>query len=407
VTWREPNPEAYLAAIHRGFQFARELGRRCGPLHLLVGIAEGDDQAAAALVPASGPSLRTVVRGAADDTFGNSAGYLQLQAQEAARLLAAELGSEPAPGHLLIALLDQGTPDVLRTLSLARLDPAAVRQAAAAAAGAPAGLAPVALPAPVPAGTMDRPALPVEELDKRAWAALRWRQEHLPLGMVRSRGDLEALGNLERGAALRVAGSLGLDDDQRYSLLSRHDAEVTGRALTAHPDLGAGPRWAPRRHIGRRWACLLAGWGVWFGNRRVGVRDRWFRLRTRASYRGSSGVSHGRHTLSWNAASATDVTPASSSCSSTPKNTGRVRIVSSSSAAGRKPGAAACTIPSLISSRQIAGQPTARAISCASVVLPEPAGPLKTISVGTGERRIRSEYLTGKPSLRLSRAAGR
>jgi hypothetical protein len=137
---------------------------------------------------------------------------------------------------------------------------------------------------------MDRPALPVEHLNERAWSALRWRQDHLPLGMVRRRGDLEALGNLERGAALRVAGSLGLDDDQRYSLLSRHDAEVTRRALAAHPDLGARPRLVPRRHIRRRWAGLLAGWAVWFGNRRVSVRDRWFRLRTRGAYRGAPQV---------------------------------------------------------------------------------------------------------------------
>ena len=39
-------------------------------------------------------------------------------------------------------------------------------------------------------------------------------------------------------------------------------------------------------------------------------------------------------------------------------------------------------MPSLISSRQIAGHPTTFAILCASVVLPEPGGPLITTSVG-------------------------
>jgi hypothetical protein len=39
-------------------------------------------------------------------------------------------------------------------------------------------------------------------------------------------------------------------------------------------------------------------------------------------------------------------------------------------------------MPSLISSRQTAGQPTARAIWWASVVLPEPGGPLTIIRVG-------------------------
>lgn len=284
----EPNPEPYLAAIHRGFQFARELGRRCGPLHLLVGIAEGDDQAAAALARAGEPSLRTAVRGVGD-TFGDGAGYLQLQAQEAAGSLAAELGSDPAPGHLLIAVLDQGTPDVLRALSLAGLDRATVRQAAVAAAGAPAGLAPLMLPAPVPAGTMDRPALAVEELDDRAWGALRWRQDHLPLGQLRGRGDFEALSHLERNEALRVGSRLGLDDDQRYSLLSRHDAEVARRAAAARPGLGPRPGRAPFGYRHRR-AGPLIGWGVWFGNRWVSVRNRWFVLRTRAAYRGAPRV---------------------------------------------------------------------------------------------------------------------
>lgn len=39
-------------------------------------------------------------------------------------------------------------------------------------------------------------------------------------------------------------------------------------------------------------------------------------------------------------------------------------------------------MPSLISSRQIAGHPTAEAIACASVVFPVPGGPLITTRVG-------------------------
>ncbi len=91
----------------------------------------------------------------------------------------------------------------------------------------------------------------------------------------------------------------------------------------------------------------------------------------------------GRHTRSWNAASATVVTPALSSNSSTPKNTGSVRAVSSSPGLGTNPGVA-CIMPSLISSRQIAGHPTARAIWCASVVLPDPGGLVTTTRVGRG-----------------------
>ncbi len=79
-----------------------------------------------------------------------------------------------------------------------------------------------------------------------------------------------------------------------------------------------------------------------------------------------------------------------------PKNTGSVRIVSSSDGAGTKPGVA-CTIPSLISSRQMAGQPTARAIAWASVVFPEPGGPLTTIRVGwsTGTNGLTIHHRNG------------
>ncbi|TVZ05148.1 hypothetical protein EAS64_11145 [Trebonia kvetii] len=288
---QERYPELYLGAIHRGFQYARELGRQCGPLHLLVGVAEGGGPAAAALDPGDGRSLRAAVSDAGD-AFGDGAGYLQMQAQDAATSLAASLGQQPAAGHLLTALLDQATPDVLRALSLAGLDPAAVRQAALAAVGAPAGLPPLKLPRPVPAGTLDRPALPIGELAERAWDLLRWRQDHLPLGKLRRRGDLAALGNLECDAALRVADRLGLADDQRYSLMSRHDAEVTRRTSQAGPDLGPRirrppPRYRRMRYRPRWLAGLPGGWAAWLGNRRVSMRDRWFWLRTRASYRGT------------------------------------------------------------------------------------------------------------------------
>jgi hypothetical protein len=31
---------------------------------------------------------------------------------------------------------------------------------------------------------------------------------------------------------------------------------------------------------------VTVGWAMWFGNRRAGLRDRWFRLRTSRHYRG-------------------------------------------------------------------------------------------------------------------------
>jgi hypothetical protein len=136
-----------------------------------------------------------------------------------------------------------------------------------------------------PAGSMDRLALPVAELDERAWGALRWRQDHLPLGRLRHHRDWAALGNLERAAARRIADDLGLDDDQRCSLMSHHDTQVARRAAAAHPGLAPRPRKPPawQRHP---WLSgLPAGWAAWLSNRWVSVRDRWFRLRTLSSYR--------------------------------------------------------------------------------------------------------------------------
>jgi Clp amino terminal domain, pathogenicity island component len=298
----------YLEAIRRGFLFARELDQRCGPVHLLVGIAEGDGPAAAALDPGPGRSLRGAVTadiGVPDGDIAEAPhgrpGHRQMQAQGAAMALAESRGDRVGAEHLLIALLDQATTPVLEALSRAGLDPATVRQAAATAIGAP-ELPPIELPAPTPAGTMDRPPLPVSELDERAWTALRWRQDHLPLGSLRRPSDREALLHLERNEAWRVADRLALDDDQRYSLISRHADEVGRRIERARPDLPGAPSAADRaqaravvlarrhrRRPGRSSALRNAtvGWGTWFDNRRVNLRNRWFRLRTTNSYRGA------------------------------------------------------------------------------------------------------------------------
>jgi hypothetical protein len=298
----------YLEAIRRGFMLARELDQPCGPAHLLVGVADGDGPAAAALDPGQGRSLRAAVTAdteARSAVLGNSPygglGHLHMQTQGAAMALAESRGEPASAEHLLIALLDQGTSPVLEALSRAGLDPGTVRQAAATAIGAP-GLPPIELPALTPAGTLDRASLPISDLDDRAWAALRWRQDHLPLGRLHRPSDREALLHLEADEAWRVADRLGLDDDQRYSLISHHASEVGRRVKRARPDLPQPPSPGDRalargmalsrrhrRHRGRTLALrnLTAGWGVWFGNRRVGLRDRWFRLRTTSSYRGA------------------------------------------------------------------------------------------------------------------------
>jgi hypothetical protein len=274
---------AYLEAIRRAFQFAREHGRDCGPADFLIGIAAGTGPAAAALRPSAGPSLAEV---AADAPSRQGGGYLHMQAQEAATSLAAARGQPAAPEHLLIALLDQGTPEVTALLSRAGLDPAAIRRSVLAAVGAPADLPPIPVPAPAPAGTLDRPPLPVADLDARAWAVLRWRQEHLPMGRLRRSGDLRALIHLERAAAERLADRLSLDDDQRYSLIWQHASQVSERIATRTDLIGpSAPRPEPRRPKSRR-PGLPVGWAAWFSNRHVALRDRWFRLRTTRHYRG-------------------------------------------------------------------------------------------------------------------------
>jgi hypothetical protein len=303
----------YLEAIRRGFLLARELGQRCGPVHLLVGVAEGDGPAAAALDPGQGRSFRGVVAtdagaggagapggGIVGSAYGGL-GHLHMQAQGAAMALAESRGEPVGAEHLLIALIDQGTRPVLDALSRAGLDAGTVRQAAATAIGA-LGLPPIELPARTPAGTLDRAPLPVSDLDERAWTALRWRQDHLPVGRLHRPSDREALLHLERNEAWRVADRLALDDDQRYSLISHHASEVGRRVQRARPDLPQPPSARDRaqaravalsrghrRRPGRTFALgnVTVGWGAWFDNRRVGLRDRWFRLRTTSSYRGA------------------------------------------------------------------------------------------------------------------------
>jgi len=273
----------YLNAIGRGFQFAREQGRGCGPVDFLVGLSEGQGPAAAVL----GPSVRAVASGAGGIRAAEGAGYLHMQAQGAALALAAARGQPPAPEHLLIALLEQGTPGVVETLSRAGLDPAVVRRAALAAIGAPADEPPVPLPELTPAGTLDRPPLPVADLNARVWTVLRWRQDHLPLGRLRRTSDREALANLERATAWRLGQDLGLDDDQRHSLVHHHSDQVERLVARSRPDLPPRAWPIPRRRRRPSPLRFTVGWAAWFRNRQAGLRDRWFWLRTARHYRGA------------------------------------------------------------------------------------------------------------------------
>jgi hypothetical protein len=293
----------YFEALRRGFDVAREMGGGsggvgggCRAVHFLIGIAEGDGPCARALAAPDGTSLRDVVAGMGAGGPGAPQAYLHMQVQQGARSFAAARGERVDVAHLLVALLDQGAPEVVDALERAGLDRAVVRSAALAALGAPADQPAIAFEPATAAGTLDRPALPVAELDPAAWAALRWRQDHVPLSRLRRRSDTDALIHLERAAVWRLADRLRLDDDQRYSLMRHHESAVAdkvaaGRPEFARADDGAGRRHAmavhPRRgRRGRRGPLRFAvGWGAWLSNRRVEARNRWFRLRVAGAYR--------------------------------------------------------------------------------------------------------------------------
>jgi hypothetical protein len=295
---RDPD-SAYHQVLVRAFRIASATGERARPVHLLAALATAGGPISEALTsPAGGPLFGDV-----DDSPGRGGGssYLLSQTQQAAHRFASERGETPGPEHLFLAVIDQAEPETVALLRHAGLEPSALRVGALRLLGAPADLPPIPMPALTPAGTTDRPALRVDELDPAAWAALCWRQEHLPLRRLRSAGRYHALCHLESRACSLVATRRGLDDDQRYSLSRHHLDRVEQLVAQAHPELvearSARTSFPIARmvtaqaHPWRRWRRRLfgftVGWGTWFSNRRVGLRDRCFRLVTVIDYRGA------------------------------------------------------------------------------------------------------------------------
>jgi hypothetical protein len=232
-------------------------------------------------------------------------GYLGSQTVLAATMFADSRQELFVPAHLLLALLDQADNEVLQRLNGAGIEPARVRDVALEMLGAPSSLTLVPMPALCQAGTRDRPPLLLHELDPTAWAALSWRQSHLPLGRLQRQSDWFALSSLERRAAWRTADRRGLDDDQRYSLVSHHRERVEALAHEARPDLVESRQQLEQRHqsamprVGyqqrpparrRIVPNFMVGWPSWFSNRRAGLRDKYFRLVTAPAYRGQPGV---------------------------------------------------------------------------------------------------------------------
>ncbi|HLI57290.1 MAG TPA: Clp protease N-terminal domain-containing protein [Actinomycetota bacterium] len=214
------------------------------------------------------------------------------QAVASAQAWATQRGEPPSLEHLLVVIIDQGDPDALGYLRERGLDPAGLRQRALETLGGPSPEGPVPLVPLPPMGTVHRSAMPVSDLPQDLWGQLCRRQDRLPLRRIRRRSDCYAVGLNEQRAVMRLADRHRLDDDQRYSLLSRHIAEVNNRIRAAVPgalpEVPAGdgrpvgrmitvrgprpPRWL------RRALNPFRGWGTWVGNRRVEVRAAYLRL---------------------------------------------------------------------------------------------------------------------------------
>lgn len=293
--------------VRRALSIASESNERCQPVHLLAALEEVQGPLANLLRPTGQRWLYQ--RAEPPSNLGGGTGYLASQAVQAATRFATDRQEPFAAGHLAVAVIDQADIEVVGLLRNAHIEPARVRAVALEMAGAPPGLAALVMPPLCPAGTFDRPPLPVEELDPQAWSVLSWRQEHLPLGRLKRQSDWSALSNLEYRAAWRVAGRRRLSDDQRYSLLSRHRDRVEALAHDARPDLVETRQQRRRRYTSsaplvavpivvrkRRstWRRLvpsfMVGWPTWFGNRRTDLRDSYFRLVTAPAYRGQPAI---------------------------------------------------------------------------------------------------------------------
>jgi hypothetical protein len=282
--------------IYCAFEIAAETDQPCRPVHVLAALTEYEGPISAALVSPLGRPL--FARPAHPrSVHGGHAGFLVVQTQEGAAHLASKRGETVGPEHLLLAVVDQGDPEVLDALNQAGLNLAAVRRVALEALGVPGDLPPISMPPLTPAGTIDRPPLLIDDLNPQAWSALCWRQDHLPLQEIKRQEHYFSLHRLESRAAWRVASKLQLDNDQRYSLLCHHLDQVERLAARARPEVvelrTAEPGFPSttitvrhRRRLSRNgWFRFTVGWGTWIGNRRVGIRNRWFQFRTQRYFR--------------------------------------------------------------------------------------------------------------------------
>jgi hypothetical protein len=295
----EPASDPGRQVIVRAFEIAAETGERCRPIHVLAALTEIESSVRAALTSMLGDSFPPR-RASPPPRRGGRASFLVMQTQEAAGRLASDRGEIANAAHLLLALADRGDEEIFEALNQVGLDLAAFRLIALEALRAPGYLPPISMPPLTPAGTLDRPPLFIDDLNLRAWSALCWRQDHLPLREIKRPGDYHSLRRLEARAAWRVASRLQLDEDQRYSLLRHHIDQVERLVARSTPQFvelrAEEPRFVSsgvatvqnRRRMGRTmWLSFMTGWGSWIANRRVGLRNRWFQFRTQSYFRHS------------------------------------------------------------------------------------------------------------------------
>ena len=164
------------------------------------------------------------------------------------------LGRPAGAEHLLIALLDQGTPEVTQTLSRTGLDAATVRQAALAVIGAAANQPPIPLPARAPA-THHGPAAPAVRRPGRPGLGGAALEARPPAAFPAAPGHRLASADpsgAHAAATWRLTTSCGcLTMDQRYSLICHHGDQVERRVGQGRPDLA-------RRRIPGRAAARMA-----------------------------------------------------------------------------------------------------------------------------------------------------
>jgi hypothetical protein len=277
------------AVMQEALLFARMSGT-LGSVELLVAVSEASGPAAAAL--RSEPlGLRAVAFGQDSRPLGSGSAsdFHAMQIMGSVREWAVGENRLVSPEHLIVALADQANGDVVALCDSARIDLRRARGNALAVLGWSLQQVPSLAPL-IPAGMMDRPPLPIADLPEAAWAEAQRRLERLPFPRVRRRSQWDALESNERRAAWRLADKHDLDDDQRFSLLVHYGDAVDRLAAIAIPQLLPRPSThseatgvvrasGRRRSFARiRVGNLLGNWAYWFGNRRVGIRDRWFRL---------------------------------------------------------------------------------------------------------------------------------